>query len=65
MTWLRQQPAGHNYLDCRRRQLATLRGNGGDLLIGGNATFNTQTGQFVLDPAAGRDVLEGAAMATT
>jgi Ca2+-binding RTX toxin-like protein len=59
MTWLRQQPAGHNYLIAGAGNSQLYAGDGGDLLIGGNAHFNAQTGQFVLDPGAGRDVFGG------
>ncbi len=61
MTWLRQQPTGHNYLIGGAGSSELYAGNGGDLLIGGNATFNSQTDQFTLQVGAGRDVLEGGA----
>jgi Ca2+-binding RTX toxin-like protein len=59
MTWLRQQPTGHNYLIAGSGNSQLYAGDGGDLLIGGNAHFNPQTGQFVLDPGASRDVFGG------
>ncbi len=62
MTWLRQQPAGHNYLIAGSGNSQLYAGNGGDLLIGSSAQF--ENGQFVLGEAngtqdGGRDVMEG------
>ena len=60
MTWLRQQPAGHNYLIAGSGNSQLYAGNDGDLLIGGNAKTPDQTGgQFMLEPGAGRDVFGG------
>jgi Ca2+-binding RTX toxin-like protein len=59
MTWLRQQPAGHNYLIAGSGNTQLYAGNGGDLMIGGNAHFDAPTGQFILDPGAGRDLFGG------
>ncbi len=59
MTWLRKQPTGHNVLIAGSGNSQLYAGNQGDLLIGGNATFNFQTGPFVLLPGAGRDVFAG------
>ncbi len=62
MTWLRQQPAGHNVLIGGSGNSQLYAGNGGDLLIGSSAQF--ENGQFVLGEAdgtqdGGRDVMEG------
>ncbi len=59
MTWLRNQPAGHNYLIAGSGNSQLYAGTDGDLLIGGNAQFDASTDQFILENGAGRDVLEG------
>jgi Ca2+-binding RTX toxin-like protein len=60
MHWLRQQPVGHNVLIAGSGNSQLYAGNDGDLLIGGNAQWNAQTGQFVLvDTPSGSDVLVG------
>ena len=62
MTWLRQQPTGHNVLIGGSGNSQLYAGDGGDLLIGSSAQF--ENGQFVLGEAngtkdGGRDVMEG------
>ena len=43
MTWLRQQPAGHNYLIAGSGNSQLYAGNDGDLLIGGNAQIQERS----------------------